>query len=315
MRAATAARPPLPDRGAASGLPGRARALNVASVVVAPSSHLLALELPEEALLMGIAREGSLGDADLDVLEATLLDPEVDPHEAAGAALALGRAGRRTSAEALSALAAAHRAAGRIALAEAARLALELLELPPPGWIERAESGYRRTDPDDGSVLYVEDPLAAYWHRRDRWGPPIRPRVEEPDVVAESDAGEDLAGWVDAAEEGRLVAVRVAGEPSGRWLRDRLPALRRPEGRLYLTRAGWARTRSLEDLVRWSRLRSLGFVGRGRRRRVAYEVGEEAAVALPAPLDLAPGTLHALCAELAERARPDRGGVKGRSEA
>lgn len=285
---------------------------------MADQSRMLVLELPEDAFVMAAAREGGVTDADLDAIEASLLEDDLAPEEGAASALAIGRAGRASSRSALRAYEDRLLSDGHEDHARAVRLAQELLEHPPPPRVEQAESGYRRTDPQDSSVLFVEDPLAAYWHRRGRWGPPLRPAIESPDVVPSS--SEDRDALMDRALDGQLVRVEFRPGPL-RGLRafatlvdsTRLgQVLRRlglqrpllsPEPPLWLTRAGLTRDRTLLGLVRWSNIRSIGFVDDRFRRRVAYELSSGAVHALPLGGTLSVEDLHGVLVELAQRAR------------
>lgn len=273
-------------------------------------SRLLTIELPEDALVMAAARDGAIADRDLDALEAWLHSvPE--PETGAAAALTVGRAGRSASAEALQAYRAHLEAGGHEEHASVLRLALDLLQLRPHPRVERAESGYRYTDPVDGSTLYVEDPLAAYWHRRSVWGPPLRPRVEEEDVLGEPEA------CLAAALDGRLARIEVRTNwlaSCFTWVRNKIvgrlenellaepaasPANRRSP--VWLTRAGLARDRNLNTLVRWSQLASIGFFGEGRRRRVALQPRSGPLLVLPNTVWSAED-LHSSVEQLTERA-------------
>ncbi len=222
------------------------------------SSVYLSLEVRDDQLFGAIAAEAALGDPGLDAIERELLAVPLDPGRVASLGLTLGRAGRASSGPALSAARARLEAAGHPREARAVALAEALLEARVPAAVERAERGYRHAPPG-APALFVEDPIAAHWHQRDRWGPPIRPARERPGVLATP--GADLAALLGPPLDGRVLLVPF--RPS------RLA--RRPAPVLRLTRAGFARTADLSDLVRWSAVRSVGRLHAGRSERAACE--------------------------------------------
>lgn len=285
-------------------------------------SRFLRLSMPDEALLMGVAEEGALSDVDLDAIEASLDEGTLEPEESAALALVLGRAGRPSSADALRRLHGGLERSGSVALSAAALLALDLLAAPPRGRVERAEAGYRFTDPRDGAHVYVEDGLAAYWHRRGVWGPPVRPRVEARDREASGSGA--LEEWLSEVLDGRLVRVdfrpgpldgRLLRVPGARRLfeRDRLQrwaarvglreAWTGSEGPLYVMRAGISRDRALATLVRWPDIRSLGLVEGRLRRRIGFERRDGRLEVLPAGPSVPADELLALLRAVADRAR------------
>lgn len=250
----------------------------------------VALDLPETELLRAIAEEGALTDRDLDELEDRLLHGSLEAAQRTALALTLARAGRASSGWALASSRSQLRAEGRALEAHLLTLAMELLAVPPSPRIDRAESGYRFTVPGEDVSLYVEDPVAAHWHRLGRWGPPIRPDPSRAPRVARAGETEALAEELDT---GGTVLVSFA--PS-RWRARAEPALR-------LVRAGLSRDPLLSISVRWSKVRSVGVVVRRGERRVAFELGDEPLVVLPPRPSIPPDELLALIARLVERAR------------
>ncbi len=206
----------------------------------------LALEIPEDRLLFAIAEEAGLRDRDLDQIEATLA-AETDPARAHALALTLGRSGRASSRAVIE-------RAARACPDGAFDLAIDLLDLRPAR-TERADRGYRFTAAPE-APLYVEDPLAAHWHGLNRWGPPIRPDPEARPIVP--DAGASLASLERAALDGATIVWSFAPGPFER----AHPALR-------LVLAGFARSPSLGDLVRWRDVASVGVLEQGRTRVIA----------------------------------------------
>lgn len=227
----------------------------------------LALEVPDEELLGSIAQEAALTDLGLDALEAQLTAPGLDPGEAAAVALTVGRAGRARSRTGLEALRAQLVAAGHEDEAWAVSLASALLAPRPGAVVERAEEGYRMTV--GTTRLYVEDPVAAYWHRRGRWGPPIRPDVDRPPTLLRGPGRVDAA--MGQARDGAVLLVTFAPR---RWLGAAEPPLR-------LCRAGLSRRPDLGGLVRWSEIGSLGRLEDDRGARVAWAGPDGAPVGLP----------------------------------
>ncbi|MEM9115474.1 MAG: hypothetical protein AAGD10_18110 [Myxococcota bacterium] len=236
-------------------------------------SVYLALELADDRKLGAVAAEWDITDGVLDGLEATL--PSAPDDTAASAALVLGRAGRPSSAATLAALGRRMRGPNLRAVA----LAQDLLRLEPPGRLERAEAGYRWTDPKDGEVVFVEDHLAAHWHELGRWGPPIRPWLEAPILSVDRDA--DVERSLAQAREGRRLRVCFARE-----------GLRRPPD-LYLTRAGFGLDPKCAAHTRWSSVTSIGFL-EGRRRRMAWAGADERPRALPSSPLCGPAQFEAL---------------------
>jgi hypothetical protein len=170
-------------------------------------------------------------------------------------------------------------------------LARELTNLRPPAHVERAERGYRRVDVAVGETLFVEDPIAAHWHRDGRWGPPLRPDLDRAPVLARPDHGVDALASI--VRDGRIAIVtfrgpRIWGGPD--------PALR-------LVRAGLARDAALRSLVRWSDVTSVGAVDRWGVRRAAFESGGRLEVLPPRPA-ISIDDLIALMTQLLKQARP-----------
>lgn len=231
-----------------------------------------ALEIADDRLLGAIADEQNLTDSGLDAMEAAALEAE-DPHHAAALALAVARAGRRSSGRTLASLRRRLLEHGHAEAARAVEIGMDLLPLQPPHRLERAERGYRWTPPGDEGApeVYVEDPLAAHWHAAAAWGPPLRPNLEMPAFLWRR---ADDAQALRHTSEGGVVVVLFREGLSGA-----PPALR-------LTRAGFARDAALQSLTRWAEIDGLGFM-EGRRRQAAYEV-QGRAHALPA--DPEPGT-------------------------
>jgi hypothetical protein len=296
-------KPPRHEKAAARGRLPRSRGSTKRGEMTAPSRYL-AVEIAETELLLDAAREGAATDAQLDGLRAFLQEGEgADPGRLAAAALALGRAGRARDRSSIEALARRASEAGHLHHAAAIRLAADIGACPPPPWVERAEAGYRRTDPVTEEIVYVEDPLAAYWHRRGRWGPPIRPCVEEPGpVLAEVEDEAALA----AALDGRLVRVDFAPrglERLGPWLAvSGLAPAPASEAAVWLTRAGIARDRALFDLERWSEIRALNIAERRGRRWVAVQ-GPRGLRPLPPSAAVPAERLLGFMDALAQRAR------------
>jgi hypothetical protein len=259
----------------------------VSEATAAGGSLYLALELADSERLGAIAQEGSLDDAQLDALERAL--PELDPSEGAATAFTLARAGRRSTGPLLHALRHRLLGEGQTDVAQAMVVAMELLPLRPGPKLSRAEAGYRWLDPETGSEVFVEDPLAAHWHAAGRWGPPIRPWLDTAplwfdDRVALEDA-------VSAARDGRVV-VCTFSTPFGR----------SAPSALRLTRAGLARDAGFSSMIRWSEVRSLGWVESGDQRRVGFEAG--ALHELPRDPSGGAPRLMALMQTLADRGRP-----------
>lgn len=250
----------------------------------------LVLEIPEQELWRAIAQEGALADADLDALERRLVDETEDPGIRAALALTIARAGRTHSGAALAQARRTLTSQQRPREALALGLALELLAIPPSPRVERADRGYRYTEPLTAHVLYVEDAVAAHWHRLDRWGPPLRPDPARSPWLAKG------PGQVEAALEralaGETVMVVHQPRPFGA-----------PEPPVRITRAGLARDARLTLRCRWSEVRSVGFVSRRRRRAVAFEARGEPVVILPERLSVPDDDLSALITRLIEVAR------------
>lgn len=251
------------------------------------SSAYLSLRVPDDALLGAIAHETALSDAKLAGFVEAMTAEGADPAEAVALALTVGRAGHPGSAAALLALEARLAARELLAEAKAVRLARALLELRPPPSVSRGEEGYRFEEAD--GELWIADPVAAHWHRQGRWGPPLRPDPDRPQVVARGE-GQVVTLF------GRAMAgdtILVSFEPP-RLAREVAPALR-------LTRAGLSRHPALRELVRWSELRSVGRVeGRG---VAAYEPASGAPVALPPRPSIPVEELVDLMGRLLERSR------------
>jgi hypothetical protein len=251
----------------------------------------LSVEIASDRLLLAIAEEAALRDRDLDAIEHDLSAPNLDGGRAAALALTLGRAGRPTSRDVLAGLVLRLEQGGRTAEADATRLAIELLQLRPPPHVERADSGYRRSDPAGrGEELFVEDPIAAHWHHARRWGPPLRPDLDAPVIVARE--AERVAEYLHDVREGRIVLVYfVPPHPFAR-----------PEPPLRLLRAGLTRDASLNTITRWSRIRSVGEAERRGTKRAAYERGDSLEV-LPERASLPSDALIELMTVLLKDAR------------
>lgn len=263
---------------------------------VSAEQRYLVREIPADALFGAIAEEASLRDADLDALEARLESSEAtDPGELSAIALAVGRAGRRRSAGPLQRARARLESLGRPVEAQAVTLAMDLLRPRPlPARVSRADSGYVHRDITGGIELFVEDPVAAHWHAKGRWGPPLRPDLDRTPLAATSARGVD--GLAAEALDGGLVVVcfkprRLLGGP---------------QAPLRLTRAGLARDPNLRTLVRWSQVRSVGVVVRGWTRSAAFEVEGEPLEILPPHPSLDVDALVELMTVLleTERGRP-----------
>ena len=249
----------------------------------------LALEVPDDELVGAIAQEAALNDPGLDALEAQLAAPDLDPGEAAAVALTVGRAGRPRARGRLEALRARLVAAGHEDEAWAVSLASALLAPRPEGVVERADEGYRMQV--GASRLYVEDPVAAYWHRRGRWGPPIRPDLERGPRLLRG------AGRVEAAAaQARDGAVLVVTFRPHRWFGVSEPPLR-------LCRAGLSRAPDLQGLVRWAEIGSLGRLESTKGARVAYAGPDGVARGLPAAPSIPAEDLLTLMERLLKDAR------------
>ncbi len=256
------------------------------------TDRYLVLEVPDDALITAIAEETAIIDADLDDLERRILSPSIDPQLASAIALTIARAGRGASIETLRIVEARLEQQHRTLEASALRLAKELCKLRPPPTVERAERGYRRGDVALGETLYIEDPLAAYWHRRGRWGPPLRPDPDRAQrFLEDGDAIDEAAA---AIKDG---AIAIVAFRAGRFTR-------RPHAALRLMRAGLARDPGLFTLVRWSNVSSVGMVERRRTKRVAFETGGGPLEILPADPSIPSDALLALMTQLLKQARP-----------
>ncbi len=254
-----------------------------------PKAHrYLALEVPDDQLLAYLAQEGGLTDVALDALEAQLDDAELDAGEAAAIALTVARAGRDSSRSCLSRLANRLKSS-HPSEAEAVRLAEAILALRPAQNIERADSGYRMHV--DGEVVFVEDPVAAHWHRAGRWGPPIRPDLERAAVMARGDGRSDE--WYQAAADGRVVVVTF--EPR-RFIGP-------PQDPLRLTRCGLSRDADLQHIVRWSEVESLGTWCRDGQERVGFTRRGREAEGLPLRPSIPPGDLLEVMERLLKQSR------------
>lgn len=250
-------------------------------------SLYFARHIPDDERIRAIAEEAALTDRDLDGIEARMLASD-DAGEVTALALTIARCGRRSSAKALRA---ARQHATTTVDQTVLDLALELLTpRPRPAYLQRADEGYRFT-PGGGVELFVEDALAAYWHHRDRWGPPLRPHLDGRwSAAGQGDRVEALAA--DALDGGIIV---VTFQP-GRLFGGPQPALR-------LTCAGFARDAALRSMVRFGDLSSVGVVTKRKRRLVAYEVRGEALTILPPKPSIPVDDLVALMGRLLQRAR------------
>ncbi len=252
----------------------------------------LALEVPETQRLLALLEEASLRDADLDLLERRIeTEPDTDPGLLAAWALVLGRAGDFARVPVLERLAIRLEAAGLLDHASAVRLAMGLCHpRPERAGVERADGGYRFADLVRRTALYVSDPLAALWHGKGRWGPPLRPDRERPPKLARAlDHVEPLTAF---AEDGGVIVVCFAPARFG-------PA----EPPLRLALAGFARDPQLNTLVRWSAVRSLGEVMGRRGPRAALETRELPLLVLPAAPQLPEKQLLDLMGRLLKSAR------------
>lgn len=249
------------------------------------------LDVPEASLLRAVTEEASITDADLEELEDRLLHGGLEPALMGSLALTIARAGRPKSSWALksarSKLASQHHPA-EVRILD---LALDLVQASPPARLERAEAGYRWTPGAEDDALFVEDPIAAYWHLRGRWGPPLRPDPSRAPLVA-AEPG-PIEPWLAEIEAGGTVLVCF--RPRWPWTE--------PEAPLRLVRAGFARNTALDVRVRWSLVGSVGKVTRGGRARAAYEVHGEPRETLPNDPAIGVDALVALMAKLVERAR------------
>ncbi len=209
-------------------------------------SRFFVLDVPEDELIASVAEEGAFTDADLDALELAL-DREVDPALVTSLALKLARAGRAISSGALADARRRLLKEGRSTEAEVVELAESLLLGSPS--LKRAESGYVLSRPNR-EPLFVEDPVAAYWHRRMRLGPPIRRDPGSAPFVLEG------PGIVERAAQllGRGDIIAIGFLPEGLIKRIAPPSL-------YLHASGFARTPSFASGVRWSELASVGRIG------------------------------------------------------
>jgi hypothetical protein len=254
------------------------------------SEVYLSLEVPGDRLLLAIADEAALADSDLDELERRLLEGALPPEEQAALALTVARAGRAESGWALAEVRRRLASAQAELPAQAVALAVDLLAVPPPPRVERADSGYRYTDPATQTVLFLEDPIAAHWHQRGAWGPPLRPDPARPSWALRG-AGQIDAAWSRLAQGDPVV---VTFEP---------PRIGPPAAPLRLVLAGAARDPGLALTVRWSQVLSIGTMERGRRRSVAFELKGTPRVALPARPAVPEAELIALLSRLVEHAK------------
>lgn len=252
----------------------------------------LAISVPETERLRALLEEASLKDADLDALERRIEEEHgQDPGLLAAWALVLGRAGDVARAGTLGRLETRLEAQRLPEHAGAVRLALSMLRpRPERAGVERADSGYRFFDAPRGLCLYLEDPVAALWHAKGRWGPPIRPDRDRPPRLARAtDAVDELAM---IAEEGGVVVVCFDA-----------PRFRAPEPPLRLTLAGFARDAELQSLIRWSTVRAIGEVMGPRRSRAAIETREAPLLVLPERSMLPEKSLVELLSRLLKSAR------------
>jgi hypothetical protein len=201
-------------------------------------SRYVVREFPQTELLPAIIDEANLTDAKIMNLEGALLtDRSLQPDQRAGLGLVVGRCGWNRSEGALRQLAHNLLQNGAETEAQIARLALTLLK-PSPHLLERGDEGYHFHESGQ-PALYVEDRIAGHWHRRGRWGPPIRPVVGLPKRLL---AFEEISRAVDAAMDGERILIEGTAES---WI---------------VTRA-WLSTHSrLDEPIRWARVRSMGAV-------------------------------------------------------
>ena len=206
-------------------------------------SRYMARELPESELLPTIIEEANFSDNKIRKLEGLLLlNEELDAGQRACFALTLGRCGWGRSEGALRQLGSSLIKNGHFVEAQAVRLAIQLLaHEPDPKKVERGEEGYQFREPGE-PVLFVEDPVAAHWHRQDRWGPPIRPARHLPEKSLSEFS--TPAHAIDAAMNGEIVSVTGRKE---RWL---------------VTRAWLWSPSSDAPPFRWTRVRSMGRHGK-----------------------------------------------------
>lgn len=259
------------------------------------SQRNLTLEIPGAALFAAIAEEASIRDVDLDELERRVLAPELEAGAVAALALTIGRAGRASSRGALELAERRLRAQGHSTEADGVSIGLALLSPRPPPWVERAELGYRTASGDE--ELLIEDPIAAHWHARRRWGPPLRP---DPEARIHLARGTGRVEALDAAiREGEIVLVYFE---AGRF--------EQPSPPLFLTAAGFSRDVALTRMVRWSELRSVGLLERGRRVHAAFERRQAPVEALPWRSSVPAADLAALLRLALARARPEPAGER-----
>lgn len=252
------------------------------------SSRYFVCEIHEDARIRAIAEEASLRDRDLDEIEARLDSAAADPAELAALALTLGRAGRSSSVHALTKLARRLEAAGHQAEAQVVALAEALLaRRPDPEAVTRADAGYRF---EGAPPLYVDDPLAAHWHHRDKWGPPLRPDPAQLHRLAGPD---DTAGpLLQVVRDGGVVVVCFERKPM-------VP----PAPPLRIVLAGVSRDPGLRTLQRWARVTSVGTVRRWRRSHGAFEVTGDGVTVLPGKPRLPTAEVVELMGRLLEAAR------------
>ncbi|MFO0724608.1 MAG: hypothetical protein U1E65_12550 [Myxococcota bacterium] len=249
------------------------------------------LDLDELELYRAIAEEAAMSDHDLDVLEERLADPALDPGVRAALAIKIARAGRQRSIWALRNARSEFARAHLLEPLAVLDLALDLVLVPPSPRVELGDSGYQHRGEDADGPLFVEDPIAGYWHRQGRIGPPIRPDPRRRTYVAQGPGQVETA--FGRAEDGDIVLITF--QPA-RWSGRTEPPLR-------LTRAGMARDLGLTISMRWSEVTSVGLVLRGTKKQVAYEVLGEPRATLPEHPSIPNEDLARLIGMLLELAR------------
>jgi hypothetical protein len=255
------------------------------------ASLFVRLDLDELELYRAIAEEASISDHDLDALEERLGDHTLEANARAAIALKIARAGRQRSTWALRNARAEFARAGATLGLRVLDLALDLVLVPPSPRVLCGDSGYQHRPAEHDEPLFVEDPIAGYWHRQKRLGPPLRPDPTRPTHVA-ARAGQVEESF-DQIASGDVVMVTFTPRT----------LFGAPEPPLRLTRAGMARDLGLSALVRWSEVGSVGIVLRGSKKQVAYEVHGEPRVTLPERPSIPHEDLAALIGRLLELAR------------
>lgn len=219
------------------------------------SSRFVSRYVPSDELLPTIIEEANLDDDGIHEIERLLLtEPSLEPEVISSLCLVLGRCGWNRSQGTLRQIENKCKKMGRTVDAHVVRLAMALLsDSPETGFVERADEGYRYSEPGL-PALFVSDPIAAHWHRQGRWGPAIRPRFDLPTIPAARDLG--VSKLAEFVLDGRIVKIARGDEVC------------------TMTRA-WIHL-SGETLapIRWNRVRSLGRISSvgAREGKLALEV-------------------------------------------